>query len=239
MKFYQKTWFVILALVIFSPLGIYLMFRYKSWVKPAKIILVSISLFIFIPTIVAAFSNKPQIDTTDIAAVSTEVSASPIDATIAPSISPSTEITSTPKSSPKPTPSKTPISDKTKITKAVRDEFGNENYISVQYTEETNFVLIKARGIDSMTSKMTVRGMYLSMSNVLKNLDDLNDIDIAFNIVYPLQDKYGNSTDTIVIKATYNHTSREMINWDRFLLDNLPAIADEWWMHDTLISAME
>ena len=40
MKFYQTTWFIILMLVCFAPLGIFLMWKYKSnWSKAVKWIL--------------------------------------------------------------------------------------------------------------------------------------------------------------------------------------------------------
>lgn len=52
MKFYQTTWFIILMLVCFAPLGIFLMWKYKSnWSKAVKWILsvVFISCYIALP----------------------------------------------------------------------------------------------------------------------------------------------------------------------------------------------
>lgn len=53
-KFYQKNWFIILLLILFWPVGLFLMWKYAEWKKPVKIIiscLAAISLiFAFIPT---------------------------------------------------------------------------------------------------------------------------------------------------------------------------------------------
>jgi hypothetical protein len=130
------------------------------------------------------------------------------------------------------------ISDKDKIISAAKKEFGEENFIDVNYNPSNNFALIKAKGKESLTSKMTVKGMYISIADILKNLKDIKNTDIAFNIVYPLQDTSGNSSDTIVIKATYKHSSRSKINWESFSWKNVPDIADEWWIHNALKNAL-
>lgn len=135
--------------------------------------------------------------------------------------------------------SKAAVSDEDKIIDATKKEFKEENFISVDYSQVTHFALIKAKGKESLTSKMTVKGMYISIANVLEKLKEIKDVDIAFNIVYPLQDKSGNSTDTIVIKATYKSATRNKINWGKFLWKNIPDVADEWWIHNALKTALE
>jgi hypothetical protein len=59
---------------------------------------------------------------------------------------------------------------------------------------------------------MTVEGMYLGMYNVMQNLKDMKDINIAFEIVFPLVEKYGKTTDTTDITATFTSTTRNKIN---------------------------
>ena len=39
MKFYEKTWFIILMLLVFFPVGLFLMWRYSEWNKVVKIII--------------------------------------------------------------------------------------------------------------------------------------------------------------------------------------------------------
>lgn len=190
----------------------------KSWKAAIKLIMVVVSIILLITA-----CGKPSA-TDDTAKSSTASLAEPAE--------------TTPEITPTPSPSATPVSVEDEIINDVKKEFGEENYISVDYNSTNNFVLIKAKGKELFTSKSTVKGMYLNMANTLESLSDLPDIDIAFNIVYPLQDKYGNSTDTIVIKATYTHDTRAKINWDKFLFDSMPSIADDWWMHDALLNAL-
>lgn len=47
MKFYQKNWFVILMLILFFPVGLFLMWKYANWRNYAKIIItVAIALLV-------------------------------------------------------------------------------------------------------------------------------------------------------------------------------------------------
>lgn len=59
-KFYKKTWFIVLTLFIFAPLGIFLMFRYKHWKLPIKITLALFFALIFIITITAEKTDSKQ-----------------------------------------------------------------------------------------------------------------------------------------------------------------------------------
>lgn len=48
MKFYQKTWFIIVTLILFAPVGIFLMWKYRKFNKPARITLSLVSGLFFI-----------------------------------------------------------------------------------------------------------------------------------------------------------------------------------------------
>jgi len=64
-KFYQKTWFVILMLIVFAPLGIFLMWKYKTWGKAAKIIVTVIFCFVFIGQARGYAGGNKEAPTTD------------------------------------------------------------------------------------------------------------------------------------------------------------------------------
>lgn len=53
-KFYQKSWFVILALIVFFPAGLYLMWKNTTWSKKVKVI-ISI---VFVLIVINAATNK-------------------------------------------------------------------------------------------------------------------------------------------------------------------------------------
>ena len=53
-KIYQKTWFIILLLIIFWPVGLFLMWKYADWKKAVKIVITVLvavcMIFAFIPS---------------------------------------------------------------------------------------------------------------------------------------------------------------------------------------------
>lgn len=59
-KWYQKTSWIIALLILFFPVGIYLMWRYTNWKKPIKIF---ISLFFGIILLSNLVTSSPEIDT--------------------------------------------------------------------------------------------------------------------------------------------------------------------------------
>ena len=44
---------------------------------------------------------------------------------------------------------------------------------------------------------------------------------------YPIADKFGNSSEQNVVRATYNHATVDRINWEGFLSENVYDIADD------------
>lgn len=61
-----------------------------------------------------------------------------------------------------------------------------------------------------------------------------SNVNVDINVTYPLQDSYGNISEDIVIKATFNNETIKKINFDNFDYNNIPSIADEWWNHQAL-----
>lgn len=114
----------------------------------------------------------------------------------------------------------------------VGEILSEEQLIGINYADyNDNFALIKFNGDMSLTSNMTVRGMYGDIFNILKNIQDGVIGDVDFNVVYPLTDKYGNDTDTIVIKASFKKETIKKINFDKVSYKNLADMADDWWSH--------
>lgn len=126
------------------------------------------------------------------------------------------------------------LSGEDSIRKAIENVVGEENLETFNYIPYNNFSLIKFRGTENLTNNMTVEGMYLDMFNILKAIQSIIDTDVDFNIVYPLVDKYGNSEDVIVIKATFTNETIQKINFDRALYKNIADMADEWWNHNAV-----
>lgn len=239
-KFYQKTWFMVLMLFLFAPIGIFLIWKYKKFNTVARTILSVFFALAFIGIII------PKSDTTNNTAVSSNATSEP---SVEPSTSPTEDPTPEPKKEeateepteePEPTPklTKEELNEKL-ITDTVNDVFGKENNLSINYNHDDKYVLIKAKGTENLTNKMVVQGMLLDIETCLKQLKELKKVDIDFNIVYSMVDAKGNVSDDIVIKATYTWSNRSEINFDNFITDNIPVIADEWWMHPALEEALK
>lgn len=127
-----------------------------------------------------------------------------------------------------------------KIITATKKIFGEENYINVFYEPEDNFVLIKAKGKDLLSSSMSAKGMLKSIKDTLYEIREIPDLNVDFNIVYTMVNSAGDTSDDIVIKATYKNETRNSINWDEYVLhEDMPKIADEWWAHTAIQKALE
>ena len=127
-----------------------------------------------------------------------------------------------------------------KIITATKKVFGEENYINVFYEPEDNFVLIKAKGKDLLSSSMSAKGMLKSIKDTLYEIREIPDLNVDFNIVYTMVNSAGDTSDDIVIKATYKNETRNSINWDEYVLyEDMPKIADEWWAHTAIETALK
>lgn len=111
---------------------------------------------------------------------------------------------------------------------------GKENLETFNYVPENNFALIKFKGSDNLTSNMAIKGMYMDISNILRNIQNEIEVNVDFNVTYPLKDAYGNVEEEIVMKATFNNETIKKINFDKFDYNNIPMIADEWWNHNAV-----
>lgn len=120
------------------------------------------------------------------------------------------------------------------LREAVESVVGKESLDIFNYVPDNNFTLIKFYGSESLTHSMTVKGMYIDIKDILKNIQPIIDTDVDFNVVYPLQDKYGNVENEIVIKATFSNETINKINYENVLFENIPDLADDWWQHNAL-----
>jgi len=138
------------------------------------------------------------------------------------------------KASAKPKKSAKPKSKKATIRTAIKNVVGSDNLETFNYVPDNNFSLIKFKGSENLTNNMTIKGMYMDIFDILKAIQSIIDTDVDFNVVYPLQDNYGNTEDVIVIKATFTNKTIKKIDFNNALWEDTPKIADEWWNHDAI-----
>ena len=89
---------------------------------------------------------------------------------------------------------------------------------------------------DNLTEGFIRGSMRQDIVAVLKAADesgyDFSEIEVAGS--FPLVDKFGNSTESIVAKTSFSRGTVERINWDNFISDNLFEIADSAWLHPAM-----
>lgn len=104
--------------------------------------------------------------------------------------------------------------------------------VQVTFNEQTGHILVTAAGRDNLTQNMIHDGMMIGITDSLKGIKDVKAIkDASFNITFPMVDKFGNESESIVMKASLSADTRIKINWENFTFSNLPKIADSYWEH--------
>lgn len=102
----------------------------------------------------------------------------------------------------------------------------------INLDSSNGFLEINAAGNESLTDNMTKEGMWISATQTLKALKNVPEVkDISFNITFPMVDKYGNKSEETVMKINITEGTRNKINFENFISDDLPDIADSYWEH--------
>ena len=73
MKLYEKTWFTVVTLLLFFPLGVFLMWKYKKFNKVGRIVLTAFFSFILVAMI---FGKEENNQATSIETIEDEVETS-------------------------------------------------------------------------------------------------------------------------------------------------------------------
>lgn len=90
---------------------------------------------------------------------------------------------------------------------------------------------------DNLTTNLTRRGILSDTVDLVKELSSVINQDVNEIVVeayLTLVDQYGKESLSKVAMITISRETWEKINWDNFLTDNFPDIADTYWQHPTL-----
>lgn len=90
---------------------------------------------------------------------------------------------------------------------------------------------------DNLSTKMIRQGIIFDIKDIMQkiapsipeNVDEVN-----FSVLFDLVDQYGNADQSQVVRVVLNRQSWEKINWDGFLVDNLPNVSEIYWVHPAL-----
>jgi len=100
-----------------------------------------------------------------------------------------------------------------------------------------NLIYIEFMGDENITTGMTKGGMLSDIKDLLRELPATFDFEVekmTFEVWLPLVDEYGNEEISDVITMTVSRDNWENINWDNFFAEDLPDIAEDYWIHPAL-----
>jgi uncharacterized membrane protein len=239
-KFYQKTWFIVLSLIFFFPVGIYLMWKYTSWSKKAKSIA---TVVVLIYGLIIILSDEDTSETAE--------SKDPESVTAAVEEKQKTEVESEQEVKEEPDEEQQEVVEEKELTidelvhKAIVDAVGkktnmdNDRIIDIQVndhlgTEEDNDYIIIAKlfANENLTANMTRKGILKQSTEVFEPLfstDGVTEVVLMWHLT--LVDAYGNEKDDTVVKVTLSKETADKINWDNFDYNNYTTIADDYWHH--------
>lgn len=95
---------------------------------------------------------------------------------------------------------------------------------------------IKLIGNDNFSTSYIKGMMLIRASEIYEQAFDLfPEINLTYiEWQFPLVDTYGNVNLSPVMKIDMTRETEDKINWDNFLTDNLPTVADSYWQHPAL-----
>lgn len=98
-------------------------------------------------------------------------------------------------------------------------------------------IMVYVNTSSQLTNKLAVRSMHNDISELIKPLQNCNKLDtITFFMQGDFIDSYGNKTKDTAMRVNFNASTIDKINftsgyWDS---DNIPNIADGYWVHKSL-----
>jgi len=96
-------------------------------------------------------------------------------------------------------------------------------------------ILVEYSADENLTSNLTRFGIWMDTIEIVQKLSDNEDINsVTVNAYLNLVDAYGNTAPGKVMTVNITKETWSKINWDNFLTDNLPVVADIYWVHPAI-----
>ena len=121
----------------------------------------------------------------------------------------------------------------------IEDELGPSNRDLPRITEfmkAGNNLLITFTINENLTEALIKTSAKIDITKILKTVDS-SEYDFDELVIFgsmSLVDKFGNTEEENVLKATYRSSTVDRINWDNFPHVNVYLIADNFWLHPVM-----
>lgn len=217
---FERTWFTVVMLIVFFPVGLFTMFKYKKFNKVVRGMITAFCVIMFITYGTGSSEPSTSIDNKPQEQQATE---------------------KVPKEEGAPIVEKEEVKESTKdlITKAIPKSVDNVtqvNYVEGLDGDKSPVVFIMNLS-DNLTKNFMLKGAYLEAKAIIQSVDakigdKISSYQFMFNTT--LTDKYGNNSEGKVLSFDYSKETVDKINWDNITNDNLIEISENQFIHPAL-----
>lgn len=214
-NFYQKTWFIWLMILVFLPVGLFLLWRYGKYPQTTKGIITGVIIVLFFYTVMEEKEEVKKIQEEPQIAVAVQ-------------------------QEPQKNDNKEEMQVEPAIKKVVQSVAGaNLEKVEVfDHNDGFYHVNVLVKGKDNLTNNMTRQGVMMDNTRIFKAIYTSNLPIKSANIITFMDfvDKYGNTKKTKAVQLELSKETAAKINWDNteaFMLD-FDKIADGSFIHPAL-----
>lgn len=234
-KWYRKTWVIVLFSIFIPPVGIVLAWINPNYSSKTKWIFTGVLAIWFI--MMMASSSQDTKPATVAKKPTPKISTKAAEPIKQKSLSKS-----------KPKPKAKPKSLKNKIAEIVNDKLGEETnndkkrlkkidvYAYVEGEDGpagSKLITVEYNGDDNLTTNLTKGSLTSDAEKIIQPISKLDSsiYTVVINAFLPLTDKFGNTRSGKVMTITLDKPTWQKINWENFIDDDFPDIADFYWEH--------
>lgn len=209
-QFYETNLFVVLALILFFPLGLYLMFKRKCFNKPVRIAIASVFAIVTVASVLnqPVNQNNTENNKVETATESNIATDNNTQEKIEEEIKPLT------------------------ITEIV-NKVGKDSVLEVNTGED---LVVKMKFPSTFSNSMSVTSAFLKAKDIiqhsLENGYEFNTYQFWFTA--DLTDIYGNTENYKVLSFDYDRSTIEKINFNGITNDNFEKLATNVYKHPAI-----
>ncbi|MBS4191725.1 hypothetical protein KHA94_16165 [Bacillus sp. FJAT-49705] len=125
------------------------------------------------------------------------------------------------------------------IKEIVVDKIGKTNNMKkdriVELSVDSDIAYLKLNASENLSNNMTKKKMWMDSISILEPISKIESVKgVIIHWMFPLVDQYGNSEDVNVMAFNIEREELDKINWDNFLIENLPTVVNDYFEHQAL-----
>ena len=209
-QFYETNLFVVLALILFFPLGLYLMFKRKCFNKSVRIAIASVFAIVTVASVLNQPVNQNNTENNKVETATESNAATDNNA-------------------------QEKIEEETKpltITEIV-NKVGKDSVLEVSTGED---LVVKMKFPSTFSNSMSVTSAFLKAKDIIQHsLDNGYEFNTyQFWFTADLTDIYGNTENYKVLSFDYDRSTIEKINFNGITNDNFEKLATNVYKHPAI-----